>query len=397
MVQSTPIQNVTKCFLEQLFQFIAPASTVELIKKWYIEPNCVGMCFSEQNLKNILEKIASDFPNLVLLINVLLDILSDPRYFPWGDSSVTPEDSLKYMDEEIQDRLQILVIRLLFGLKTNYINAISGEMYESKATSGMAVAVTPPNVSIQSFNRIETPISLEYAQIHGTRKFLHSVSPQHCAVLSAPNLSGGSDHYFTFQGIAAVADCIRRFPIIVFRSHMEWELHLPHRKGFGCLTPTNALIRYQGGRLCLPKISADKFIDKRLKQYIAPSGYLRPFLLEMSQNAGSLIIVGKDADISNEASRLCRLNRGYLFKRRVPLNSSKEFFAHIAKVDGALLCSSDYCYGYGFILDGAPVKGRSDRGARHNSAKSYARYFEATYHYKCLAFILSEDGMISFY
>lgn len=414
------------CPLNQIFQLVASASTVELIQNWYIGKicNCNGNCSDTKNMINILNIIEKDFPNLTLITQILSKLIIGFQRFQENtsdasasagtsassDKGVAELDTqgaaksksidIAVWDDELQDMLEAQTSSFLFGLKTNYINAISGETYESKAAKGIAVAVVPPGALIQSLEKIANPITLEYGQIHGTRKFLQSVSPQHCAVLSAPRPHEENDGKFAFQGIALVSDCIRRFPIIVFRRHMQWELHLPHQKDFDDLSSTNALISYQSGRLGMPKVSADKFITARLNENATSASDLQKFLLnllENSQNSGFIVIVGKADAIKEEAIRLCKNKRGYLFEKEVPLNSNEKFFEHIAKVDGALLCSYDYCYGYGFILDGPSVEGRADRGARHNSTQSYAASFCQNYGSKCMAFVLSEDGMISIY
>lgn len=419
MKKSAQIQNSPENYLERIFQLIAPASTVELLKEWYIKPNCAGVAFCEQGLKSVLEKISDAFPNLSLIISVINGILTESSFFPWGDSRITPDASIHYLETEIQDKLQKMVSRLLFGLETSYINAISGEMYESKEAKGVAVAITPPNPSLLSLKKvgvltngaIENTIGIKYDQIHGTRKLLQSVSPRHCAVLCAPGFSI-DDNHFTFGGIALVDECMR-FPIIVFRSHMQWELHLPNANAVG-LESSNASVCYQGGRLCIPQIQADKFIEDRVDKYAHANGLgnttnLKTFLKAiMSQHTGALIIVGTRYDIQREARRLSKHGRGYLFKPSVSLGTIKtgkktgnefatEFFTHISSVDGALLCSYNTCFGYGFILDGDSVQGRPDRGARHNSALSYVNAFKRNCKNECMAFVLSEDGMVSIY
>ena len=84
MKKSAQIQNSPENYLERIFQLIAPASTVELLKEWYIKPNCAGVAFCEQGLKSVLEKISDAFPNLSLIISVINGILTESSFFPWG-------------------------------------------------------------------------------------------------------------------------------------------------------------------------------------------------------------------------------------------------------------------------------------------------------------------------
>ena len=67
----------------------------------------------------------------------------------------------------------------------------------------------------------------------------------------------------------------------------------------------------------------------------------------------------------------------------------------ITSIDGAtLLDDSGVCHSIGVILDGtASDKGTSERGARYNSAIRYVEFKKR----KCVAIIISEDGMVDLY
>ena len=84
---------------------------------------------------------------------------------------------------------------------------------------------------------------------------------------------------------------------------------------------------------------------------------------------------------------------GYRINLQELINES--LIRNVTAIDGAvLLDSKGICHSIGVILDGiANNKGKSERGARYNSAVRYVENNKK----KCVAVIISEDGMINLY
>ena len=106
------------------------------------------------------------------------------------------------------------------------------------------------------------------------------------------------------------------------------------------------------------------------------------------QKHGALLIISSEAE--NESLRLQSQST-----RIEPIMLNDSLIINVTSIDGAtLLDSKGICYSIGVILDGkATNKGKSERGARYNSAVRYVENNKK----KCVAVIISEDGMIDLY
>lgn len=106
------------------------------------------------------------------------------------------------------------------------------------------------------------------------------------------------------------------------------------------------------------------------------------------QKHGALLVISNKA--SEEAERL-----GGQAVRVKPFHLTVENVRLLTAIDGAVLSDfSGQCHAVGVILDGEAVKsGTPSRGARFNSALRYISTMRKEGH-KCLAVVISEDGMI---
>ena len=107
-----------------------------------------------------------------------------------------------------------------------------------------------------------------------------------------------------------------------------------------------------------------------------------------TQKHGALLIISNEAE--EEAVRLSNQSTAL-----TPTLLDESLTRSVTSIDGAtLLDSSGVCHSIGVILDGiASDKGTSERGARYNSAIRYVENKER----KCVAIIISEDGMVDLY
>lgn len=108
---------------------------------------------------------------------------------------------------------------------------------------------------------------------------------------------------------------------------------------------------------------------------------------------GAMAIFSSNA--SDEAERLCTLNRGIRLKKAL---LDPQDLKALSIIDGALLFDlQGYCYAFGVIVDGkAMVKGDSARGARYNSAANYIAWKNKKNNAdKYVGVVHSDDGMVS--
>lgn len=124
-----------------------------------------------------------------------------------------------------------------------------------------------------------------------------------------------------------------------------------------------------------------------------------PFLDEIiaaarKQKHGTSIVISSRA--SNEAKRLCQMNRGIAI---VPKRISAEMILSITSIDGAIILDEKgICHAIGVILDGEAIsKGDTARGARYNSLCNYIEYQKKKNRGDCMAVIISEDKTIDIY
>ena len=106
------------------------------------------------------------------------------------------------------------------------------------------------------------------------------------------------------------------------------------------------------------------------------------------QKHGTLLIISNESE--QESKRL-----EYQSIKIEPVSLGDDLIKTVTSIDGAILLdSSGICHSIGVILDGiATDKGTSARGARFNSAVRYVENKKK----KCVAVIISEDGMVDLY
>ncbi|MBO7340622.1 MAG: DNA integrity scanning protein DisA nucleotide-binding domain protein [Lachnospiraceae bacterium] len=120
--------------------------------------------------------------------------------------------------------------------------------------------------------------------------------------------------------------------------------------------------------------------------------YKKMIELIVQNKHGALIIQSDHAE--EEAVRLCDLERGYRIKG-INVFRNHELIEMATRIDGAILVDEKgRCYAMGVILDGPAAKGNPEKGARHNSAKSYVAWRKKKKeHIK--AIVVSEDGPVT--
>ena len=172
---------------------------------------------------------------------------------------------------------------------------------------------------------------------------------------------------------------------INFNGSHKWELvHGSH---------TMLIVEHTIPRLSEIKISREIFNDllKRTFSEIsseAIENLWKNVSAAEEQKHGAILIISSEAE--KEANRLA--NQSTVIE---PALLSESLIRNVTSIDGAILLDSKgICYSIGIILDGVyTAKGTSERGARYNSAIRYVENNQK----KCIAVIISEDGMVDLY
>lgn len=142
-----------------------------------------------------------------------------------------------------------------------------------------------------------------------------------------------------------------------------------------------------------PKINKSQFDDllERTFQNIPSKNRTDVWRMvneSIKQKHGALIIITSEAE--EESKRLEQQST-----KIEPTLLDKDLIGKVTSIDGAVLLDpSGMCHSIGVILDGLSVpKGDPARGSRFNSAVRYVEMKEG----KCVAVIVSEDGMADLY
>lgn len=114
------------------------------------------------------------------------------------------------------------------------------------------------------------------------------------------------------------------------------------------------------------------------------------------QTHGTTLIFSNTECIKREANRLAKYERGMLISP-MDVDKRNDVVLNLSSIDGAMMLDYDCkCYAIGAILDGdAVVQGRTERGARYNSAKNYVERQKRDGNI-IFAIIISEDKTIDY-
>lgn len=109
----------------------------------------------------------------------------------------------------------------------------------------------------------------------------------------------------------------------------------------------------------------------------------------IEQSKGTMIVISDNARLE---SRRLEIQSLLIEEKYI----ETEIISNISSIDGCILVDENaICYAVGVILDGKSNGiGNSTRGARYNSAIKYIDEQNNIFNNKCIAIIISEDGMI---
>ena len=254
---------------------------------------------------------------------------------------------------------------------------ISALNYEGDASTGKIVMCDKNHPNFDIHLELATPVSLHsYKKV---RKLLETAARDLVLWSEGHRILGlGKQHGDYDESSQSLLS-------VHFRGSRKWEMiHGPH---------TLLVVEYGVPSLPRLKINRETFHDLLQRTFDTATPDNLSKMCEIvdaatSQKHGALLIISSDAE--GEAERLN--NQSTKIK---PTELNESLIRNVTSIDGAtLLDVTSTCYSIGVILDGiATPKGTSERGARYNSA---IRYVENNYG-KCVAVIISEDGMVDLY
>jgi len=261
----------------------------------------------------------------------------------------------------------------------NTCNYVSSLKYEGDASVGsLIVCKGGQHPNLQSVLKLTTPVQLtEYRKI---RKLLEIASKDLSLYSDGLQILGFG------KNVGEYDEKNQNLLRINFNGTHKWELiHGSH---------TMLIVENTDPRLLKSKINREIFEDLLQRTFSEISSKDIENLWNIvgtatTQKHGALMIISSEAE--KEAIRL--KNQSTMVE---PTLLDTLLVRNITSIDGAtMLDSNGICHSIGVILDGisSPNKGTSERGARYNSAIRYVENNKK----KCIAVIVSEDGIVDLY
>lgn len=259
------------------------------------------------------------------------------------------------------------------------LNLISATRYESEDCTGRLVICDRHDPGVKEHLRFLNPIDLNNAK--AVRKLLEVTRDSAIALLTDGFMARGYGELTT-----EAAQGTQQLFVAKFLGNSTWELWFRHQSAMR--------VSYGRPMLPVPDIQhAD--LAKRLRDVfpaVRPNDldHLTSLVLSFSRiNHGALLVVTENA--AAEAERLAAQAIGV-----EPIEMASEMLAGIGRIDGAVLIDpTGRVHAFGAILDGKvkrESRGNTSRGARYNSARRYVEDQAC----RCMALVISEDGMIDF-
>ena len=259
----------------------------------------------------------------------------------------------------------------------NTCNYVSSLKYEGDSSIGRLIVCKEGHPNLEISLKLSTPVGFtEYRKI---RKLLE---------IASRDLSLYSDGQ-EILGLGKIKDGYddenQNLLEIKFNGPYKWELgHGKH---------TMLIVEHTNPRLPKLKVNKEIFDDLLNRIFLGISKENLENLWKIVDTAtmqkhGALLIISKEAE--TESARL--VNQSTKIE---PTMLNESLIRNVTSIDGAVMLDSNgICHSIGVILDGIAVgKGTSARGARYNSAVRYVENNKK----KCVAIIISEDGMVDLY
>lgn len=259
------------------------------------------------------------------------------------------------------------------------LNLISATRYESEDCTGRLVICDRSDVGAKDHLRFLNPIDLHNAK--AVRKLLEVTRDSSIALLTDGFMARG---YCELTKDAAQGT--QQLFVVKFLGNSTWELWFRQQSAMR--------VSYGRPMLPVPDIQHAE-LAKRLRDVFPAArpydlDHLTKLVLSFSRiNHGALLVVTENA--AQEAERLAAQAIGV-----EPVELHETILGGIGRIDGAVLIDpSGRVHAFGAILDGKvrrESRGNTSRGARYNSARRYVEDQQC----RCMALVISEDGMIDF-
>lgn len=257
-------------------------------------------------------------------------------------------------------------------------NSIASLRYEGKEVKGEIIFAKSDNSNIETVVTLQQPVGLHKAR--AVRKLLE-MSGNGLSLLSNTDTVYGLG-----QQIGTYNSHLENIFTINFTKHHKWELRHANQE---MMTVVHGVPQLPAKPIDEKKFKSDMF---RLFSDVTDEDVQRLWKITIAaiqQEHGTILVISDKA--KEESERLAE--QSTVIK---PFLLSPYETLMLTSIDGAVLIDPfGKCYAIGVILDGMATAGGSPiRGARYNSAVRYVNTMRKNHDHKCLAIVVSEDGMI---
>lgn len=296
--------------------------------------------------------------------------------------------SFVYLNCELEEELIISrgVVEFFFNaynIDVNMFTILSNKTYEGADID--CEIIIPRAYSGRGKRNLElciklcTPIYFGADEIRRIRKIMEIAKPPLRAMLNHKKFIVG----FT------KSDARSTESIISFLGKMNWKMSLRYADLIFC----DGVYRIS----CL-NVSDIYDFRKQILEMTERQNKKINRIVEMikGQTHGTTLIFSNKECIKREAKRLAEYERGMLILP-IDLDKNNDVILNLSSIDGAMMLDYDCnCYAIGVILDGdAVVHGRTERGARYNSAINYIKRQKRDENI-FFALVVSEDKTIDY-
>lgn len=355
----------------------------------YLRSSLPMSCTTQQDIIDVIDfdKIHKTRDPILYGLNILNDIVTS-----YNDVSLTEDDVLKRFRERIRKDM-----RAIFGEIYNLLIELSAEHYESNSVSDMALTVMSSQ-QIENFKsdivRVDVKTDIGLNDIRALRKAINiteinseSASPSKiCLILELLPTEGKND--FKIHGFINREILINIHPIIYLIGKLRWAVEFPQLNNEFLDVPIEerCAFRFDKNRILLPKVSVVEHKCKLIAENLIEVGIEDKKAKEISENIEKIIKIARKQKHGTGTIFLPKVLADYeqnrffdnrrTYKTNFNIDSKDSFGAlySLTNIDGVTIIDyeNNNCVGFGAILDGRiKSEGRSDRGARFNSIKTY--------------------------
>lgn len=361
---------------------------------WTLSSECLDSHHGTLILDRLLQQLKNTF---IKFVDQALEEQPLNEEEAENDYSVRAAEIIRIVEKDIDECLQMM----FKPFQIDWVNILSGEYYErSECQSNLIFLPKGAKEKLEMKDWIycfeKTPFLPQNSRL--IRKWLQMTRNNMNLVLCVDE----SGKVFNVYGICRIDDLKQKlknasgsgipYLKVEIRKHMVWKLFLNDQYIF----------TFRNGHYKIEREIHEEYLRKRLSEFFGEKKkhnyktLIKNIIRIAKQDHGTMLVVMKFADARKEADRLGKKRYGFVESNP---KVRTDAINNLSAIDGSIIIDTyGRIHGIGIILDGLSSEdGRSERGARYNSAKKYLAALSDSYPdepIKALAVVISDDGFV---